>query len=74
MYSPQGSSTSKKVPCSHRRCTLQNSCSRAISDCPYTVSYVSSETSTSGILVEDVLHLKTEDSDAESFEAYITFG
>lgn len=38
------------------------------------VSYVSAQTSTSGILVEDVLHLTTEDSDPESVKAYITFG
>lgn len=38
------------------------------------VSYVSAETSTSGILVEDVLHLTTEDNRQEFVEAYVTFG
>ncbi|MFQ6623401.1 hypothetical protein Gotur_004354 [Gossypium turneri] len=33
-----------------------------------------SQTSTSGILVEDVLHLTTEDGHPDSVEAYVTFG
>lgn len=74
IYSPKGSSTSKKVPCNHRLCAHHNSCSGTLNDCPYLVSYVSSETSTSGILVEDVLHLMTEDSDREIIEAQVTFG
>lgn len=38
------------------------------------VSYVSAQTSTSGILMEDVMHLTTEDKNPERVEAYVTFG
>ncbi|XP_059642364.1 aspartyl protease family protein 1-like [Cornus florida] len=74
IYSPKGSSTSKKVTCTNSLCAHRNRCLETLSHCPYTVSYVSSETSTSGILVEDVLHLRTEDNDQEFIEAYIMFG
>ncbi|CAK9187626.1 unnamed protein product [Ilex paraguariensis] len=74
IYSPNESSTSKKVTCDHSLCTHHSSCLGTFSQCPYSVSYVSSETSTSGILVEDVLHLKTEGNDPAMVDAYITFG
>ncbi|KAK3037142.1 hypothetical protein RJ639_031029 [Escallonia herrerae] len=74
MYDPKESSTSQKVTCNNSLCMQHNGCPGTISHCPYSVSYVSSETSTSGILVEDVLHLKTEGSRQELVEAYITFG
>lgn len=74
IYNPKRSSTSKTVTCNNNLCTLQDSCPGTLSHCPYSVSYVSSETSTSGILVEDVLHLKTEDREQETVETYITFG
>uniref|UniRef100_A0A5B7BU10 Putative aspartic proteinase-like protein 1 n=1 Tax=Davidia involucrata TaxID=16924 RepID=A0A5B7BU10_DAVIN len=74
IYNPNESSTSKKVTCTNSLCAHRNRCIGTFSHCPYMVSYVSSETSTSGILVEDVLHLKTEDIDQEFVEAYITFG
>jgi len=51
---PNGSSTSKKVTCNN---------------CPYMVSYVSAETSTSGILLEDVLHLTQADDNHDLIEA-----
>lgn len=68
------SSTSKKVTCNNLLCAHRNRCPGTFSDCPYSVSYVSAQTSTSGILVEDVLHLKREDKNHESVEAYVTFG
>ncbi|GMP27065.1 hypothetical protein CsSME_00003228 [Camellia sinensis var. sinensis] len=74
IYNPQGSSTSKKVTCNNSLCAHRNRCLGTFSHCPYAVSYISSETSTSGILVEDILHLKTEDSDQELVEAHIVFG
>ena len=74
IYNPKGSSTSKKVTCNSSLCAHRNQCFGAFSDCPYMVSYVSAETSTSGILVEDLLHLTIEDSHQELVEAYITFG
>lgn len=74
IYDPNMSSTSKKVTCKSTLCTQQSTCLDGSSHCPYSVSYISSETSTSGILMDDVLHLKTEDSHQESIEAYVTFG
>ncbi|KAJ8764457.1 hypothetical protein K2173_006197 [Erythroxylum novogranatense] len=74
IYSPKASSTSKKVTCNNDLCAQRNRCLGTFSSCPYVVSYVSAQTSTSGILVEDVLHLKTEDSYPEPVEAYVTFG
>ncbi|ONH97178.1 hypothetical protein PRUPE_7G174000 [Prunus persica] len=73
-YDPEGSSTSKRVSCNNSLCAHRNRCMGSFNNCPYMVSYVSAETSTSGILVEDVLHLKTEDSHRELVEAYVTFG
>ncbi|KAA8532017.1 hypothetical protein F0562_006841 [Nyssa sinensis] len=74
MYKPNGSLTSRKVTCTNSLCAHHNRCLGTFSHCPYMVSYVSSETSTSGILVEDVLHLKTKDGDQELVEACVTFG
>ncbi|KAK6922548.1 Xylanase inhibitor, N-terminal [Dillenia turbinata] len=74
IYNPRVSSTSKKVTCNNSLCAHRNRCLGTFSNCPYMVSYVSAETSTSGILVEDVLHLTTEDSYQEEVEASITFG
>ncbi|KDP23963.1 hypothetical protein JCGZ_25351 [Jatropha curcas] len=74
IYNPKESSTSKKVTCNNNLCAHRNRCLGTFSSCPYMVSYVSAQTSTSGILVKDVLHLTTEDSDPESVKAYVTFG
>ncbi|GLU19726.1 hypothetical protein SLE2022_359590 [Rubroshorea leprosula] len=74
VYNPKGSSTNKKVTCNSNLCAHRNRCLGTFSNCPYEVSYVSAQTSTSGILMEDVLHLTTEDSHQESVKAYVTFG
>ncbi|XAR58019.1 Nepenthesin [Bertholletia excelsa] len=74
IYNPKWSSTSKNVTCNNSLCAHRNRCLGTFSQCPYSVSYVSSETSTSGILMEDVLRLKTEDNHQEFVEAYVTFG
>ncbi|XP_060965525.1 uncharacterized protein LOC115712693 [Cannabis sativa] len=68
-----GSSTSKKVTCNNTICGRRNRCLE-LGSCPYMVSYVSGETSSSGVLIEDVLHLKREDKYQELVEAYVTFG
>ncbi|KAJ4965669.1 hypothetical protein NE237_017518 [Protea cynaroides] len=73
-YNPEESSTRKKVTCNNILCSQQNRCLGTLGDCPYVVSYVSADTSTSGILVEDVLHLKTDDSSPQVVDAVITFG
>lgn len=74
VYSPKESSTSKTVPCNNSLCAQRDQCLEAFGNCPYVVSYVSAETSTTGILIEDVLHLKTEYKHSEPIQAYITFG
>jgi len=45
-----------------------NQCLGTFSNCPYMVSYVSAETATSGILVEDVLHLTQADDNHDLIE------
>lgn len=74
VYSPKKSSTSKTVPCNNSLCAQRDQCTEAFGNCPYVVSYVSAETSTTGILIEDLLHLKTENKHSEPIQAYITFG
>ncbi|CAM8881781.1 unnamed protein product [Rhodiola kirilowii] len=74
IYNPEISSTSKRINCNHSLCLHRNKCVETLRECPYTVSYVSAETSTSGILVQDLLHLTTEGSHREVVEAYVTFG
>ncbi|KAB1223808.1 Aspartic proteinase-like protein 1 [Morella rubra] len=53
IYNPKGSSSSKEVTCNNSLCARRNGCVGTFSNCPYMVSYVSAETSTSGILVEN---------------------
>ncbi|XVF18079.1 hypothetical protein REPUB_Repub10bG0180600 [Reevesia pubescens] len=74
IYKPEGSSTSKKVTCNSNLCAHRNQCLGTFSNCPYMVSYMSAQTSTSGVLVEDVLHLTTEYGHPDLVEAYVTFG
>lgn len=74
MYNPNRSLTSKAVTCNNSLCTHRNQCPGTFSNCPYTVSYVSAQTSTKGFLVEDVLHLTTEDNQQETVEAFVIFG
>ncbi|OVA05842.1 Peptidase A1 [Macleaya cordata] len=74
IYSPNSSSTSKKVPCNSNLCELQRACSATSGQCPFEVLYLSNNTSSSGILVEDVLHLTTDDYQPKEIDARITFG
>ncbi|GLT82593.1 hypothetical protein SLE2022_009560 [Rubroshorea leprosula] len=73
IYSPDTSTTSSEVPCSSDLCRLRRRCSSQ-STCPYQVRYLSNGTSSTGILVEDVLHLITDDYQAKPVNANITFG
>ncbi|KAJ1256026.1 hypothetical protein BS78_K104300 [Paspalum vaginatum] len=73
LYLPGMSSTSKAVPCSSSFCDLQKECSTA-SQCPYKMVYVSAGTSSSGFLVEDVLHLSTENAHPQILKAQIILG
>ncbi|KAA8546851.1 hypothetical protein F0562_003280 [Nyssa sinensis] len=65
-YSPSGSSTSKHLSCSHQLCELGPNCKSAKQPCPYTVNYFSEDTSSSGLLVEDTLHLASGSDDASN--------
>ncbi|XP_010491661.1 PREDICTED: aspartic proteinase-like protein 1 [Camelina sativa] len=56
-YNPSTSSTSKVFLCSHKLCDSAPDCESPKEQCPYTVNYLSGNTSTSGLLVEDILHL-----------------
>nr|CAB3471450.1 unnamed protein product [Digitaria exilis] len=68
-YTPSLSSTSNTVTCNNSLCGEPSGCTVATNgSCPYTVQYVSANTSSSGVLVEDVLHL-TKESPASSAAA-----
>ncbi|KAG6657505.1 hypothetical protein I3843_04G088000 [Carya illinoinensis] len=56
-YNPSSSSTSKHLYCSHRLCESGPNCKSPKQPCPYTRDYYTENTSSSGLLVEDVLHL-----------------
>ncbi|XP_050388070.1 aspartyl protease family protein 1-like [Argentina anserina] len=74
IYSPSQSKTSKKVSCNSTYCDQQQQCSSPSSDCRYSIDYLSANTSSSGIIVEDVLHLRTDDVKLKAVEAPIAFG
>ncbi|KAM4118487.1 hypothetical protein ACB094_02G207000 [Castanea mollissima] len=73
IYSPNASSTSNKVSCNSSIYCDPNQCTSANSDCAYSAVY-HSNMSTSGILVEDVLHLITDDDQSKVVDAPITLG
>ncbi|VVB13910.1 unnamed protein product [Arabis nemorensis] len=56
-YDPSSSSTSKVFLCSHKLCGSAPDCESPREQCPYTVNYATGNTSSSGLLVEDILHL-----------------
>ncbi|KAF6153520.1 hypothetical protein GIB67_027387 [Kingdonia uniflora] len=74
IYSPNTSTTSTKVPCISSMYEYRSGCSEAPGKCPYQVQYLSNNTSSTGVLVEDVLHLTTEDNQPKVVDARITFG
>ncbi|CAN6220059.1 unnamed protein product, partial [Urochloa humidicola] len=78
-YSPRSSSTSEQVTCADPLCDRPNGCSATTNgSCPYAVRYVSANTSSSGVLVRDVLHLTREapgpGAATEAVQAPIVFG
>ncbi|KAF8405451.1 hypothetical protein HHK36_010357 [Tetracentron sinense] len=74
IYSPNTSSTSQKVPCNSSLCEQQRGCSTNPNSCPYQVQYLSNDTSSSGVLIQDVLHLRADNNHPEVIDAPITFG
>ncbi|KAK1290397.1 Aspartic proteinase-like protein 1 [Acorus calamus] len=76
MYKPAESSSSKHLYCSHELCALGPNCESPKQTCPYTVSYYSENTSSSGILIEDTLYLASSGSHASksSVQASVIIG
>ncbi|XP_030923513.1 aspartyl protease family protein 1-like [Quercus lobata] len=74
IYSPNTSSTSNKVSyCNSSIYCDPNQCPSTNGDCAYSAVYYSNMSS-SGILVEDVLHLITDDDQSKVVDAPITLG
>lgn len=65
-YNPSHSSTSKSITCSYELCELGQTCNSPKQPCPYTVNYASTDTSSSGSLVEDILHLASDGVNASN--------
>ncbi|XP_010266039.1 PREDICTED: aspartyl protease family protein 1-like [Nelumbo nucifera] len=74
IYSPNTSTTSKSISCNSGLCENARGCSGTPNSCPYEVVYLSNGTSSAGYLVEDVLHLTTDNTHPEVVDARITFG
>ncbi|KAL6911498.1 hypothetical protein ACP4OV_000303 [Aristida adscensionis] len=62
IYKPAESTTSRHLPCSHELCTLGSGCANPKQPCPYNIEYFSENTTSSGLLVEDILHLDSRES------------
>ncbi|GAA0157424.1 aspartic protease [Lithospermum erythrorhizon] len=56
-YNPSKSTSSKYLHCNHELCESGSKCNSPKQPCPYTINYETEDTSTSGLLVEDTLHL-----------------
>ncbi|XP_031094576.1 aspartic proteinase-like protein 1 isoform X1 [Ipomoea triloba] len=75
-YDPSGSNSSKYLSCSHQLCEKSSTCKSSKQPCPYTVNYYSDATSTSGLLVEDIIHLTSNKNNVSnnSLRAAIILG
>ncbi|KAL0387537.1 UNVERIFIED_CONTAM: Aspartyl protease family protein 1 [Sesamum radiatum] len=74
IYSPSTSSTSQSIPCNSTMCGPRRGCAVRLNACAYQEVYLSSNTSSTGILVDDVLHLGTDQNPQGIIEAPITLG
>ncbi|KAL8553776.1 hypothetical protein ACS0TY_002167 [Phlomoides rotata] len=74
IYSPNNSSTSLPVPCNSTKCGQRRACAPRRNACAYQEVYLSSNTSSTGILVDDVLHLGTDANPQKPVNASITLG
>ncbi|GER55401.1 eukaryotic aspartyl protease family protein [Striga asiatica] len=76
LFCPSNSSSSNPVPCNSTICERRRrrGCSTSRNACSYQEIYLSNNTSTAGILVDDVLHLGTDSSQQNIVEAPITLG
>ncbi|KAF2284095.1 hypothetical protein GH714_018939 [Hevea brasiliensis] len=75
-YSPSHSSTSKHLSCSHRLCESGPNCKSPKQPCPYAIDYYTENTSSSGLLLEDILHLASDGDNAlnASVQAAVVIG
>lgn len=75
-YNPSTSTTSKHLSCSHQFCESGPYCKSPQQPCPYIVNYYSENTSSSGMLVEDILHLSSagDPSSNSSLHAAVILG
>ncbi|GKV09267.1 hypothetical protein SLEP1_g20792 [Rubroshorea leprosula] len=75
-YTPSLSSTSRNLSCSHELCEASPYCKSGNGLCPYIVEYDSDNTSSSGYLVVDKLHLKSVSDRApqSSIQASVIIG
>ncbi|MCO5611494.1 hypothetical protein L7F22_065747 [Adiantum nelumboides] len=78
VYNQSGSSTSKSLPCTSSLCsntlTSTTSCTSGAQTCNYVITYMSSGTSTSGHIVQDLLYLNYEASTGGNTSTPIYFG
>lgn len=75
-YRPSLSNTSRHLPCGHKLCDVHSVCKGSKDPCPYAVQYSSANTSSSGYVFEDKLHLTSNGKHAEqnSVQASIILG
>jgi hypothetical protein len=74
-YNPSASNTSKYISCGSSLCHSSSSCLKESDNCPYSIDYLSDNTSSSGILVEDVIHLASATTrSGDSVEFPFVFG
>lgn len=74
VYSPSQSTTSKHISCGHELCDHQSSCKSSKLPCPYVANYYSGNTSTSGYLVEDIVHLASSGTAAAFVNTSVIMG
>ncbi|XP_051145457.1 aspartyl protease family protein 1-like isoform X2 [Andrographis paniculata] len=74
IYSTTTSSTSSPVACNSTMCGEERQCSVRFNACAYQEVYLSANTSTTGILVDDVLHLGTNSDPQDLVDVPITLG
>ncbi|KAL5666447.1 hypothetical protein ACJX0J_026555, partial [Zea mays] len=64
IYKPAESTTSRHLPCSHELCQPGSGCTNPKQPCTYNIDYFSENTTSSGLLIEDSLHLNSREGHA----------
>ncbi|KAL8028842.1 hypothetical protein ABFX02_14G187500 [Erythranthe guttata] len=72
IYSPSNSTTSTPLPCNSTMCGPTRGCSARFNACSY--QQLRGNASSSGILVDDVLHLGTNTNPQDPYDVTITLG